>query len=235
MNDDFLTHFQKAPRREFVMALYERINVPMKEQRRFTWKRLTVAAALCLALVTALAFSPNARAAWQYIFREIGGVTYLEEDPAVGPTATPLPESAITIVPEDILPLTEAREKVPFEIGLPTWAPEGFVMGTSVRISYFGDRYTPVNITWYGGDPVLGNIILTVGQRVSWVVDLDHLHEVQINGEPAGLTGGGWDADSGQWTGRDLTLTWMRGDVMYILSSPGVPAEDLIRMAESIP
>ena len=235
MKDDFLTHFRKPPRREFVTALYERINVPMKEERRFAWKRLTFAVALCLALTAAFALSPNARAALQYIFREIGGVTYLEEDPVAGPTATPLPESAITIVPEDILPLSEAREKVSFEIDLPTWAPDGFVMGTSVRISYFGDRYTPVYITWSGNDRVLGNIVLTVGQRVSWLVDLDHLHEVQVNGEPAGLTGGGWDADTGQWTGRDLTLTWMRGDVMYILSSPGVPAEDLIRMAESIP
>ena len=235
MNDDFFTKFRKTPRREFAAALYERINIPMREQRNFTWKRLTFAAALCLALAAALAFSPIARAAFTYIFREIGGVTYLEEDPAAGPTATPLPESAITIVPEDVLPLSEAREKVSFEISLPTWAPEGFIMGTSVRISYFPGRYTPVNITWSGNDPVLGNIVLTVGQRVSWLVDLEHLHEVQINSEPAGLTGGGWDADTGQWTGRDLTLTWMRGDVMYILSSPGVPAEDLIRMAESIP
>jgi hypothetical protein len=235
MNDDFLTNYRKTPRREFVAALYERINISMKEQRKFTWKRLTFAAALCLALAAALAFSPNVRAAFTYIFREIGGVTYLEEEPVAGMTVTPLPESAITIVPEDILPLSEARERVSFEISLPTWAPEGFVMGTSVRISYFPDRYTPVYITWSGNDRVLGNIVLTVGQRVSWLVDLDHLQEVQINSEPAGLTGGSWDADTGQWTGRDLTLTWMRGDVMYILNSPGVPAEDLIRMAESIP
>jgi hypothetical protein len=235
MNEDFLTNFQKSPRREFAAALYKRINIPMKTKSNLTFRRIIFAAAICVTLLVAFAFSPVARAAWTYIFREIGGVTYLEEDPAAGPTATPLPESAITIVPEDVLPLDEARTRVPFEISLPTWAPEGFVMGTSVRISYFGNQYTPVYITWSGNDRMLGNIILSVGQRVSWLVDLDQLQEVQINGEPAGLTGGGWDADTGQWTGRDLTLTWMRGDVMYLLSSPGVPAEDLIRMAESIP
>ena len=43
-------------------------------------------------------------------------------------------------------------------------------------------------------------MVLTVGQPVQWYVDTDHLQEVQINGQPAGLAGGNWDADSGQWT-----------------------------------
>ena len=81
---------------------------------------------------------------------------------------------------------------------------------------------------------MVGGIILTVGQPVQWFVDTDHLQEVQINGQPAGLTGGNWNADSGQWTGDDQTLTWMKGDVMYRLSSR-LPVEDLIRVAESIP
>jgi hypothetical protein len=76
--------------------------------------------------------------------------------------------------------------------------------------------------------------MLMIGQPVDWLVELDHLQEVQVNGEPAGLTGGGWDADSGQWTGDDLTLTWKRGDVMYRLSSDGLTVDELIRVAESI-
>jgi hypothetical protein len=237
MNDDFLTRFRSTPRREFAAALYQRINIPMNMQRKFALKRLSFAAAICIALAAALAFSPNARAALTYLFREIGGITYVEEDISAGKLPPPLPESAITIVPEDIIPLSEAREKVPFEINLPTWVPEGFSMSATVRISYFGNHYTPVQITWSGGDPALGLIVLMVGQRVNWEVDLDHVQEVQINGQPAGLTGGGWDADSGQWdtVNHNLTLTWMRGDVMYQLHSPSVTAEELIRVAESIP
>ena len=45
--------------------------------------------------------------------------------------------------------------------------------------------------------------MLTVGQPVQWYVDTDHLQEVKINGQPAGLTSGNWDADSGQWTGDE--------------------------------
>jgi uncharacterized protein DUF4367 len=233
MNDDFLTRFRKAPPREFSEALYERIRTEMKTQQNFKIRRMTFAAAICLAVIAALTFSPSARAAINGLVQQIGGITFLgPEDTA---DQAPVPESQVTIVPEDWLSLDKARGKVPFEISLPTWAPDGFTMSKTVRISYFGHRYTPVEITWYGSDATTGNIVLTVGQPVNWLVDMDHLEEVQINGEPAGLTGGSWDADSGQWSGSDATLTWKKGDVMYILSSPGAPVEDLIRMAESIP
>jgi uncharacterized protein DUF4367 len=233
MNDDFLTRFRKAPPREFSEALYERIRTEMKTQQNFKIRRMTFAAAICLAVIAALTFSPSARAAINGLVQQIGGITFLgPEDTA---DQAPVPESQVTIVPEDWLSLDKARGKVPFEISLPTWAPDGFTMSKTVRISYFGDRYTPVEITWYGSDATVGNIVLTVGQPVNWLVDMDHLEEVQINGEPAGLTGGSWDADSGQWSGSAATLTWKKGDVMYTLSSPGAPVEDLIRMAESIP
>ena len=232
MNDDFLTRFRKPPPQEFSEALYERIRTEMKPQRHFNVRRMTFAVALGLALIAAFAFSPSARAAFNSLVKQIGGVTFIGPDETAD--QTPLPESQVTIVPGDRLPLEQAREKVPFEISLPTWAPEGFTMGTSVWISYFGQNYTPVEITWYGSDPMVGGIILTVGQPVKWLVDTDHLQEVQINGQPAGLTGGNWDADSGQWSGDDQTLTWMKGDVMYRLSAR-LPVEDLIRMAESIP
>lgn len=231
MNDDFLTRFRKSPSREFSANLYERINTPMKQQQNFTLRRFSFAAALCLALTAALLVSPNARAALQYLFREIGGVTYLEEEIP----STPLPESQVTIVPHETMSLAEAQAQLPFEINLPAWVPEGFTQGTSVQVTYFSDQYTPATITWYGDDPMVGNIILTVGQPVKWLVDLEHLQEVDVNGQPAGLTGGNWDADSGQWSGSDVTLTWMRGDTMYLLMSPGASVEDLIRMAESFP
>ena len=234
MNDHFLTHFRKPPRREFSEALYERISTEMNTQRKFNARRIMFAAALCLALIAAFAFSPAAQAALNRVVREIGGVTFFGPDETEA-NATPVPESQVTIVPEERLPLSEAQAKLPYPVSLPAWVPDGFTMGTSVRISYFGTKYTPVEIIWYGPDPKVGGIMLTVGQRVSWLVDTDHLQEVKVNGQPAGLTGGSWDADTGKWGGEDeKTLTWMKGDVMYLLSSR-IPVEDLIRVAESIP
>jgi hypothetical protein len=235
MNDDFLTRYRKSPPREFSEALYKRINVQMDTKKTLSMRRLTFAAALGMALIAALAFSPTARAAFNGLILEIGGITFFEPD-ETSSQATPLPESKVTIVPEEILSLAEAQAKLPFEISLPAWAPDGFVMGSSVRISYFGDKYTPAVITWYGSNPNVGNIDLMIGQRVSWLVETDDVHEVEVNGQPAALVGGSWDADKGTWNNQShLTLSWMKGDVMYQLSSPGAPVEDLIRMAESIP
>lgn len=233
MNDDFLTRFRKPPRREFSEALYERITSDMNTQRNFKFRRLTFAAALGLALVAALAFSPAAQAAIGGLVRQIGGVTFFGPGETEA-NATPVPESQITIVPQERLSLTDAQAKLPYTISLPTWIPDGLTMSGTVRISYFGGRYTPVEITWYGSDPTVGNLILSVGQPVDWLVDTDRLEEVQVNGQPAGLTRGDWDADSGQWSGDDQTLTWMKGDVQYRLSGY-LPVEDLIRIAESVP
>jgi len=233
MNDDFLTRFRRTPPYEFSEALYERITTEMNTQKKSVFRRIMFASALGLALLAALVFSPAAQAAIDRVVRQIGGVNFVGPNEAEA-NATPLPESQITIVPDEVLSLTEAQAKLPYAVSLPTWVPDGFSLSTTVRISYFGERYTPVDITWSGPDPMVGGILLTVGQPVQWYVDTDHLEEVQINGQSAGLTGGNWNADSGQWSGDDHTLTWMKGDVMYRLSGR-LPVEDLIKMAESIP
>lgn len=236
MNDDFLTRYRTSPPRGFSEALYKRINAPMNIPGSVRFRRLTFAAALCAALIAALAFSPSARAAFNGLIVEIGGMIFFEPDesPSQG---TPLPESQVTLVPEEILPLAEAQAKLPYAIRLPTWAPDGFKRGTAARISYFPGAAPQVTITWHGSDPRAGNIeLMILGQKVNWLVETDDVQEVEVNGQSAALVGGSWDADSGHWnSGSDLTLSWMKGDEMYLLRSPGAAVEDLIRMAESIP
>ena len=235
MNDDFLTRFRKAPRPEFVSALYKRINSQMKTQKPFHSRRIMLATALGIVLFAALAFSPDVQAAFNSLVRQIGGITFF--GPEEIQDQPPVPESEVTIIPEEVLPLAQAIEKLPFAISLPTWVPDGFSMGSPARISYFPNNVTPVYITWYGSDRNVGNIeLMIMGQRVSWLVDTESLREVQINNQPAALVGGSWDADSGQWNSEsDVSLTWLKGEVTYRLSSPGAAVEDLIRMAESIP
>jgi hypothetical protein len=236
MNDDFLTRFRKPPPREFSEALYKRINVHMNTKGNPSLRRLTFAAALCMALIAALAISPNVRAAFNGLIVEIGGMIFFESEEPETP-ATPLPESHITLVPEEFLPLVEAQAKLPYTISLPTWVPDGFKMGTSVRVSYFPGGPPHASITCYGSDPNVGNIELLIsGSQVSWEVDTASVEEVEVNGQPAALVAGTWSADTGRWDNQSaLTLSWLKGDAMYQLYSPGASAEDLIRMAESIP
>jgi hypothetical protein len=241
MNDDFLTNFRKPPPREFAAALYERINAPVNTRRTFALRKVTFAAALCVALLAAVVFSPAARAAVATLVRQIGGITYVgPEETTSRPTSGSGEEY---IVPEETLSLAEAQAKVPFEFHLPEWTPEGYTMVSTVRVAYF--PYIPTNtttplvyMTWLKPESAGGDlpIELVVGPALQWLVDLDYLQEVQINGQPAGLTTGGWDADSGEWetAHHDLTLMWTLGDIMYQLHSPGATVEELIRMAESI-
>jgi hypothetical protein len=237
MNDDFLTRFRKPPSREFAAKLYQRIHTPMNTRRNFVFRRLTLAAALCAAFIAAFTFSPAARAALDNLFRQVGDVTY------IGPEFNdpPLAESQVILVPEERLPLDQARTRVPFDILLPGWMPEGYAMSQTVRISYF--PYKPTNgnnpftyITWVRSTGGGGNIELAVSLPVNWLIDLDHVEEVEVNGQPAGLTGGSWNHDTGDWdtTYGDLTLTWTVDDVMYRLTSSSVTPEDLIRIADSI-
>jgi cation diffusion facilitator CzcD-associated flavoprotein CzcO len=167
---------------------------------------------------------------------EIGGMNFFESEESAH--AITLPESQVTLVPQAVLPLAEAQAKLPYSISLPAWAPEGFKMGTSVRISHFPGAAAPqVTTTWYGSDTDMGHIELTIyGQRIDWLVETNDVQEVQVNGQPAALVEGGWDADTGQWNREAARmLNWMKGNEMYQLHSPGVSVEDLIRMAESIP
>ena len=234
MNDDYLTRYRKSPPREFSEALYQRINVPMSTKRTPSLRRLTFAAAVGIALIAALAFLPSARAAFNGLIVEVGGFTFIEPDEAE--QGTPIPESQITTVPEDFLPLEEARAKLPYEISLPTWVPDGFTMSNTVRITHW-PQVTPVTITWNSSNPRAAIIELMIfDRRMGWLVDTDDVSEVEVNGEPAALVGGTWDADTGTWNNKmDLSLSWMKGEEMYRLSAPGGTVEDLIRMAESIP
>jgi hypothetical protein len=236
MNDEFLTRFRKSPSREFSEALYKRINAPMNMKRTPIVRRFIFATALGMALVAALAFSPSARAAFNGLMVQIGEMFFFEPDETAS-QATPLPESQVTIVPEERLPLAEAQAKLPYSVHLPTWVPDGFTMGSAVRIYYFPGAGPQVTITWYGSDPTVGHIDLTIyAQRIDWLVETDDVQEVEVNGQPAALVVGGWDAGTGQWDhGAARMLNWMRGDEMYQLHSFGAPVEDLIRMAESIP
>jgi hypothetical protein len=236
MNDEFLTRFRKPPPRGFSEALYERINILMNAQRNFLFRRLTFGIALGVALIAALVFSPAARAAFNGLIVEIGGMIFFESDETES-NATPLPESKVTLVPEEILPLDEAQARLPYTISLPTWVPDGFRLSSSVRISYFPGGPPQATLTWTGSDPTIGNIeLLIFGKRVGWEVDTESVEDVEVNGQPAALVDGTWDYDTGQWNSQvDLTLNWMKGDQMYLLRSPGVAAENLIHMAESIP
>ncbi len=245
MNDDFLSQFRRPPRRAFARDLYARLDRERKPMmfttpasRPVRWLAAGVAA-FCLLSFTVLAVSPEARAAAGQIIRTIGGVTFDE--------GTPPPDTTdAVIVRPDRKTLAEVRGSLPFELRLPTWAPDGFMLeenevqivdrpGSPPAIIDVFLRWTVPNQPDRGSIG-LSVLYLTRGSN-RWIIGPNTVQEVKVNGQPAALVqGGGWEGK--EWRGD---LGWMlhwqpQGtDVTYRLSTYNttLSPEDLIRMAES--
>lgn len=234
MNDDFLKQ-PKSPRPAFANALFGRINQPVRTRTNSYSLRQAALTAAALSLVAALALaaSPTAQAALAQLVKQIGGVTFVEDEQPIASSDVP------STVTEQTLTLDEV-DSLPYPISLPTWLPEGFVLDTNLTVTHFSDSYTPVQIAYWGEAPQGWStpIYLLIGQNVvNWSVELEHVEEVQINGQAAALTRGAWNADTGEWNEAEggLTLTWTKGDLQYQLMANDVGAETLIKVAESIP
>src|SRR5688500_10841584 len=107
MIDDFLIRFRKPPPSAFAAQLYNRLDTPLYTQRHLVIRRFSLAAAICLALLAALAFSPGARAAFNSLIQQIGGITFFGPEETASQVIAAPGEEVIT--PEEILSISEAR------------------------------------------------------------------------------------------------------------------------------
>lgn len=145
--------------------------------------------------------------------------------------------SFVKVTPVPVAPVTmsrsEAQARLPFEFGVPAWAPEGFSLQDEVEVVQPADGlgYTSVSLTWLNPDEAIlrlrvaqaGDDQLTLGAAGS-------TETLTVNGQPATLV------HSQQFGTERLALTWLRTDLTYTLSAEAgaaTPAE-LQRMAESI-
>lgn len=162
------------------------------------------------------------------------------------PAPTPL-EPTVYLVPTLALP--DVLENPPFRFGFPTWVPDGYtldqVAGVAVSKSW-------VSFTW--NNPDRAEIQLLVEQEYNGYAipaGEDSSQEIQVNGTPALLIRGFWDAGH-QWDARrGISLGWVKDGVHYRLSyferdvahNEIKPIEgdmeaiilELVKMAESVP
>ncbi len=240
MNDDFLFRLREPPRREFAEALYKRLSQPNPTPFSLvTLKRCALAlACLLLAFGALLAISPDVRAQVGEVIRRIGVYSFRETDqfPEVNGNTIYLHGQKVS--------LEQARAIAPFRLQVPTWVPAGFVMDKDVQITkdedVSGTRIfvvpTPVTIIWRRDK---GFPIALTQERASGSgpirVGPGSVKEVQVNGEPAALVQGVWNAQTQTWIQSSQTLLWRRDGVDYRLGGPlDISADDLVRMAESL-
>ena len=205
--------------------------IPTSSQRRVwhmpRWAWGVAAAVVLLAVLVAA--SPPLRAAIVSLQETIGNVYLAITDRSPD-------TSDATIVEPELMSLEAARTAVPFDFGIPSQVPDGWVMADQVRVNDLGGG-PYVQIEWTNPDH--GNISLSAREddgSASRLVGPDSFREVEVGGQPAVLLKGAWDHVSQEWMWPEVTtLIWKMDGVEYNLSASDhdLSETDLITMAES--
>lgn len=236
MNDDFLNGFREPPRPEFARSLYGKLSrerqFAMFIARRAQTMRVVARAlaAVVLAFGLTILVLPDVRVALAQFIQNIAGFAYKE-------TEQVSPPKDGTLVEPDKISLSEVQALLPqLTFGVPSWSPAGYVL--QEQVNYFGDF---IILNW-ASEKTGSYISLLIGFAAKLSSDPLEIgpsgaQEVLIGGAPAVLEQGSWDEATGTWSSEGIALRWKRDDTYYFLFTDGkdVNADELIRMAESIP
>ncbi len=273
MNDDFLYNNRPPVRKAFSDSLYQRLSRQYPDNhiqrkgievminsfiRAFKWKYALLALVVIAALL--FTFSEPVRAKTLELIRSIAGFNIEEQGESPikeiakgeGSTESADPESTViepTVYSVPTFTLPEALKNPPFQFGLPTWIPEGYVLDQNVGIA---NSKSWVALKWSNSNS--SEIQMLVEQEYSGYnlpAGENSSEETMVNGQPALLVRGFWD-HQGQWDPkRGITIGWIKDGHFYRLNyderEPShneiKPIEgdmeaiikELIQMAESIP
>ncbi|MGC9083901.1 MAG: hypothetical protein ACP5ME_12085 [Anaerolineae bacterium] len=264
MSDEFLYRLREPPRPEFAAALRERIFREPPGSRKPRGVRLGLAA-LLLAVILVACATPQirtpilhatetavARARVLFATYKVGGSPRLE-------VISPGGDRAVVTI--ESMSVAEAQERVPFQIRLPTWVPEGLEMNplTVIPPEAFGDWV--IYIGWrgpYSGgsmfpDPSLTPLSLQIAgpkAQLFWAMRIEVQptptgmiseedipfppveHTLEVSGKPVYL------AVDRRGSPPTAMLSWVQEEdgVAYTLIAnlEIVSLEDLIRVAEMI-
>lgn len=237
MNDQFIKDYRKEPRNAAIQELQNRFTLNEVKNTSIVRKPITISVfLLILALILVPVFSSPVRGQVGEWVRQIGGIFIKETDNYPGS------KEPVQTLPNNQLSLEDAQSQLPFKIDLPTWVPEGFNLHENVNVTHFPGVSSTVYIDWDTSSHSVLSLIIQQridGQPGSMIIGGGGSEEVQINGQPAVLFRGAWNADKKQWDSelRLLTLSWQRNELTYTLQGleTDISVSDLIRVAESIP
>ncbi len=242
MKDQFLIKYRTAPRREFIHAVREQLQIGRRKTFTFPvqlFRPVKIGLlALGIALVITLAFSPQVRAQVSDWISTIGGVYFTETSDYPGGNGP------VTILPTTSMSLAEAQATLPFAFDLPSWVPQGSILQPEVNVTQVAGIAITVQIQWEvpgQAEPFL--MFLNINQRLdgnppSWLIGQNSVQEIQINEHTAALVRGAWNPVTESWDFTDLmSLMWEDDGLFYMLSATEgyVSVDDLILTAKSIP
>lgn len=238
MNDQFLRDYYKQPDVKAFQEMEDKLQLNYKYAsltQIFLPFKPALKVGMIIILIGVLLFvSPAVRAQVNEWIQQIGGVFVLEtnEYPGSGPVET---------IPFEQYSFAEVANELPFEISLPGWIPEEFEIIPTVKVARFDQPAVTAYIDW---KPTSGPILSLMiqhrldGENGGLIVGEGSVEEYLVNGEPAALVRGGWNADIQQWDFKlkVLTLSWKHNDQTYVLQGieDNISVEELVKIAESI-
>lgn len=255
MNDDFLYKFRKAPKPEFVSSLYKNINSPMQTASHpgLQLKKLSLAGSLILLMI--LLLTPPVRAsAWQGVIN-LGRIffsskpTYAEQfedrmnNEAFPPTVAP-DAAAMEWQAPPLLTQLEASNQAGFQALQISRLPADFEMvaryvtlpvdqtsAVKVTTSYqSGDQLLVFSQTRY--EPGAQPLVLPVGDAAISEVTVQNTTGTWISGLRLSTY---VDEQNTLVAKYANVLAWEEGNFEFWLqSTPGLPLENMLEIAESI-
>jgi hypothetical protein len=159
------------------------------------------------ALGLFLAASPVARAQLAGVLRVVGGVPFNEVEPQPGEAGS---GGEAGTVSELTLSLAEAQANLPFALALPAWVPSAYALQDEVVVTYFAEgTLTFARVVWYSEMGQVIDLRAEYPGGVTWEVGPDSLEEATVNGAPAAVLRGMWNADTNEWVRSSaITLSW---------------------------
>jgi hypothetical protein len=237
MNDEFLTELREAPRREFSDGLYDKLAQQKADAPRIGALKIVATALLALALPLALTmmFSPAARAAVQGVIQKVGNLTFDVSDEYPGG------DGPAGILESEEMTLEGARAAFPVALRVPAWVPDGYAREEPVSITHLPDGNMSALMTWLDDQNRLAlhtySSPQTLMREDGVAVGPGSVEEALVNGRPAAILHGAWNANTKTW-GPDMliSLLWTDDERGYLLSGmeQHITPADLVRMAESM-
>ena len=239
MNDQFLRDYYIFPNQRSIQKVVNRLHLNREKHKTnrmmLTLKPVTIYFLVLVLISALLLVSPVVRAQVNEWIQQIGGVFILEtnEYPGMG--------SPVQTLPYEHYSLDEVENELPFALGLPQWIPDDFEMVPLVKVTRFDEIAISAYIDWKTPSDSIFSLIIQHrldGENGGLVVGEGSVQEYLVNGEPAALIMGGWNANTQMWDNNldVITLSWYHDGQLYTLQgiNQDVSLDDLLKIAESI-
>jgi hypothetical protein len=251
MKDDYLYKFQKSPRKEFAVNLYQRISKPMFTQpKAFLRSRFAYAfTILVLSLTLTLIASPAARVfAANYLSqigvlnisdRPVGELVFIaspspEQAALANATATPIPPTLGTMSPMDAAVFQAGF--IPF---LSNDIPEGYTLDDVIAAEYLDDDQIPYGMGIFvtyrseNGGYISLHTNLFDNRQQDLAMGGQKITDVVIKGAP-GIWIKDFPSQVGTSTEKIDMLLWENGEYVLSIQSNHLSLDEVLKLAESL-